>query len=286
MGLSSIISRVVPVAVGFATGGPIGATRVALATEAQKSAEARAKRNFNRQQDAIAREEEQMAEIFGSGSLGSVQAPMAGRTTASAGFGSGFGSFLSDVGRNIVSPIANIYSGIQSFRRTPSTIQQPAITTIGGRGAQESQQSGTLEAGFGGLAGQAFQQASRFLRTPGGAFGTGVVGSLATSLIGPDGQKMRITRRMRSQLRSLLNQTNNNYALVGDFLGLDENQMLEILSKRFRNDGPVVTKAALRKTKQTVRRLKSMCDMYDSLRPTATRRRAPMRRATTTLIKN
>jgi len=47
-----------------------------------------------------------------------------------------------------------------------------------------------------------------------------------------------------------------------------------------------VTKAALRKTKTTVRRLKSMCDMYDSLRPTATRRRAPMRRAATTLISN
>ena len=30
-----------------------------------------------------------------------------------------------------------------------------------------------------------------------------------------------------------------------------------------------------------------MCDMYDSLRPTATRRRTPMKRAsTTTLIKN
>ena len=59
-----------------------------------------------------------------------------------------------------------------------------------------------------------------------------------------------------------------------------------VLLKRFRNDGPVVTKAALRKTKTTVRRLKSMCDMYDSLRPSATRRKAPMRRATTTLIKN
>ena len=91
---------------------------------------------------------------------------------------------------------------------------------------------------------------------------------------------------MRSQLRSLLRQTNNDYALVGDFLNLSMDQMLEILAKRFRNDGPVVTKAALRKTKQTVRRLKSMCDMYDSLRPTAARRRAPMKRATTTLIKN
>jgi hypothetical protein len=63
--------------------------------------------------------------------------------------------------------------------------------------------------------------------------------------------------------------------------------LIFILLKRFRNDGPLVTKAALRKTKQTVRRLKNMCDMYDSLRPTATRRKTPMRRSsTTTLIKN
>ena len=60
-----------------------------------------------------------------------------------------------------------------------------------------------------------------------------------------------------------------------------------ILLKRFRNDGPVITKAALRKTRQTMRRLKSMCDMQADLMPRTTRRRAPMKRATTTtLIKN
>jgi len=70
-------------------------------------------------------------------------------------------------------------------------------------------------------------------------------------------------------------------------LGIDQQTLVFILLKRFRNDGPVVTKAALRKTKQTVRRLKSMCDMYDDLRPRATaRRRSPMKRATTTLISN
>ena len=69
---------------------------------------------------------------------------------------------------------------------------------------------------------------------------------------------------------------------------VDDRTFVLILTKRFRNDGPVVTKAALRKTKTTIRRLKDMCDMYDSLRPRATARRrtTPMRRATTTLIKN
>ena len=78
-------------------------------------------------------------------------------------------------------------------------------------------------------------------------------------------------------------------ALFAQLSGIQvgEQEFVLILTKRFRNDGPVVTKAALRKTRTTVRRLKSMCDMYDSLRPAATRRKAPMKRATsTTLIRN
>ena len=69
-------------------------------------------------------------------------------------------------------------------------------------------------------------------------------------------------------------------------LGVSPEMFVQVLLKRFRNDGAVVTKAALRKTKRTVNRLKGMCDMYDSLRPSATRRRTPMKRASTTLISN
>jgi hypothetical protein len=71
-------------------------------------------------------------------------------------------------------------------------------------------------------------------------------------------------------------------------LRISEEMLVALLLKRFRNDGPVVTKAALRKTKQTIRRLHSMQDVLKSITPTAAgRRRAPMKRATTTtLIKN
>ena len=92
---------------------------------------------------------------------------------------------------------------------------------------------------------------------------------------------------MKSQARMVLNMTGGNISAAADMLGIDQNTLIMILLKRFRNDGPVVTKAALRKTRQTVRRLKSMCDMYDSFRPRAAARRSPMKRATTTtLIKN
>ena len=91
---------------------------------------------------------------------------------------------------------------------------------------------------------------------------------------------------MKSQYRAVLNLAQGDYSLASNMIGVSEDFFIMVLLKRFRNDGPVVTKAALRKTKTTVRRLKSMCDMYDSLRPTATRRRSPMKRASTTLISN
>ena len=126
------------------------------------------------------------------------------------------------------------------------------------------------------------------LKSPLGQIGIGTGVGSALSLISTDGKQMRVTRKMKSQLKNLLRMTNNNYALVGDFLNLNQDQMLFILNKRFRNDGPVVTKAALRKTKSTIRKLHNMQDVLKSITPTAAgRRRAPIKRAmSTTLIKN
>lgn len=287
MGISSILSRVVPTAVAFATGGPVAAATTFTTTEMKKRSEARQKRTVNRINTEIAQENERMAEIFGSGNYSSIQAPMVRPTTQQAGFGAGFGEFLTDVGRNIVSPFASLASQVAPFFGR-SEVQQPAVTTTRRMGAQESQSSGTTTAFIGGPGlGQAISTASRFLRTPQGQIGTGLGIGAIGSFLGADGKPIRITRKMKSQYRSVLNLAGGDYALAADMVGVSQDFFISVLLKRFRNDGPVVTKAALRKTKQTVRRLKSMCDMYDSLRPTAARRRAPMKRATsTTLIKN
>lgn len=166
--------------------------------------------------------------------------------------------------------------------------QQPAITTVTNVGAQESQGSGSIQsAGMGALLPSVIGGARSLLKSPLGQIALGGGAGLALQGMGSGPSGMRITRKMKSQARMVLNMTGGNLSAASQMLGVDENTLVMILLKRFRNDGPVVTKAALRKTKQTVRRLKSMCDMYDSLRPTATRRKAPMRRASsTTLIKN
>ena len=97
-------------------------------------------------------------------------------------------------------------------------------------------------------------------------------------------KKLRVTRRLRSQVKKAVEMF--GVEAVADQMGTDVEVIFYILTKKMRNDGPYVTKAAVRKTRQTVRKMKNLCDMYDDLRPAA-KRRAPVRRSTTnTLIKN
>jgi hypothetical protein len=97
-------------------------------------------------------------------------------------------------------------------------------------------------------------------------------------------KKLRVTRRLRSQVKRAVEMF--GVEMVAEQMGVDVNVIFYILTKKMRNDGPYVTKAAVRKTRQTVRKMKNLCDMYDDLRPPA-RRRAPARKSTSnTLIKN
>ena len=63
--------------------------------------------------------------------------------------------------------------------------------------------------------------------------------------------------------------------------------LMDILVKRFRNDGSFVTKAAFRKTRQTIRKLKSMKNLLSEVSTTRpVRRRTAGSRSNTTLRKN
>jgi hypothetical protein len=283
--LSNFIKKAAPVVATVAPGTPIG-TAAAAVTYAQAKQEQSYQRKLAEQRQR--EEQKKMSEFFGSNSTGlsRVQAPMMGQrvTTQQAGFGSSIGSFLSDVGQNIVSPLSGLFSQVRPFISQQSQ-GQPALPTRSNLGGQESQESGVTSAFVGGIP-NVLGQAARFLRTPAGQVGTGLIGGIGASLLGGGNGGMRITRKMKSQYRAVLNLAGGDYDQAAAMIGVSTDMFIMVLLKRFRNDGAVVTKAALRKTKTTVRRLKSMCDMYDSLRPTATRRKAPMRRASTTLISN
>lgn len=286
MGIASIVGRVLPAVVGYAQGGPVAAAAsFAAADKARNEAKKirMAQADYEAQMKGRQQMDPYLQSYVGGTSVPTIrQAP----TTQNAGFGSSFGSFLGDVGRNILGPLGNVFSSpvLQPFI-TPQSIGQPAQPSQGAQMGQESSRSGTQEAFVGSIP-NVLGQAAKFLRTPSGQIGTGLVGGIGASLLGGSTPSVRITRKMKSQYRSILNLAGGNYQMAADMIGVSDDFFIAVMLKRFRNDGPVVTKAALRKTKTTVRRLKSMCDMYDSLRPTATRRKSPMKRASTTLISN
>lgn len=94
-------------------------------------------------------------------------------------------------------------------------------------------------------------------------------------------KKLRVTRKLKSNVKKAVEMFGVEF--VAEQMGVDVEVVFYILTKRMRNDGPYVTKAAVRKTRATVRKMKHLCDMYDDLRPVA-KRRPPMRKAATTRI--
>ena len=283
--LDKIVSVALPATIGFVTGGPAGAVAGGVSGAQAEKAKRRQKQLIQKAQQEQQRRFNQMEfDIRGTGLKQGVDYYGMPQKQTQAGFGSGFGSFLSDVGSNIVSPITSLFSQVRPFISQQS-VGQPALPTRSNLGGQESQESGVTSAFVGGVP-NILGQAARFLRTPAGQIGTGLAGGIGASMLSGGNGGMRITRKMKSQYRAVLNLAQGDYDQAAAMIGVSTDMFIAVLLKRFRNDGPVVTKAALRKTKTTVRRLKSMCDMYDSLRPTATRRKAPMRRASTTLISN
>ena len=263
----------------------------AVAFVSSKIAQDTARRDFKRAQE---QERKKAMELFNSSSIPTIQRNLAATTPVLGTQSSGGGFFdtvrggLREVGGFVSDVFSSGIPQLLGVQRPAGVRQQPAVTSVTNIGAQESQGSGSIQAGAGSLLAPVLSGARNLLKTPQGQLALGGGTALVGSLFGGDAKQMRITRKMKSQARMVLNMTGGNLSAAADMLGIDENTLVMILLKRFRNDGPVVTKAALRKTKQTIRRLHSMQDVLKSITPTATmRRRAPMKRAsTTTLIKN
>ena len=212
------------------------------------------------------------------------------------GLGSAIGSFGRDVGGFVsdIAPALNLFGvGTQPQRTNAGT----AISVDVGR-PQETSSSGELLGANLGMGGLLLQGARQLTRSPAGQTALGFGAGAAGALLAGDGQSApRITRKMKSDVRRIYmmagmdpNMTAQILNNMGTYPRMNFNASLVffILTKRFRNDGPVVTKAAVRKTKTTLRRMKGVVDMYNSVcKPTT--RRAPARRTApkaVQLIKN
>jgi hypothetical protein len=209
--------------------------------------------------------------------------------TSIGDFGRGVGGFFQDI-----QPFTNLFGGGGGMQRTNSG----TASTIIRQRPDETAMSGEILGANLGMGGALVSAGRQLFRSPGGqtALGFGA-GALGAALSGGGGGAPRITRKMKSDVRRIYmmagmdpNVTAQILNNMGTYPRMDFNASLVffILTKRFRNDGPVVTKAAVRKTKTTLRRMKGVVDMYNSVcKPTT--RRAPMRRAApkaVQLIKN
>lgn len=286
--IGSVLSRVVPTAIGFATGGPIGAATSLAGVETAK----RTQKNLERA-EFMYQQDPGISQGFSG----------INPSTASAGSGSFFGNlgqtiggFGRDVGGFVqdIAPALNLFGiGGQPQRTNAGT----AATIIRQR-PDETAQSGEILGANLGMAPALFQAGRNFLRTPGGQTALGFGGAALGAAFAGDGQSApRITRKMKSDVRRIYMMAGMDPAATAQILNnlgtyprmnFNASLVFFILTKRFRNDGPVVTKAAVRKTKTTLRRMKGVVDMYNSVcKPTT--RRAPARRAApkaVQLIKN
>lgn len=225
---------------------------------------------------------------FASSTLGDAATALASIANPVNQFASFFGSDTPLIGPTTRNP--SVSGTTPRENKDTGTAAGNQITIQTGGGMQPQQ------AFMGGLP-NLIGQASRFLRNPGTL--TGIGGGAVGAFLGtqPGTSTPRITRRMRSEVRRLLMLTGGNYDIVSQFMNqsgkyprinFTPQLLMAILIKRFRNDGSFVTKAAVRKTRSTIRKLKSMSNLLKEVSSTTTRRRT-MRRVSggsTTLIKN
>ena len=288
--LSNLLKDVAPVVATVAPFVP-GGQAVAIAASAKVAADQRAAAKYQQslQQQRIQKQMAIGLDAFGG--PGEITRPFS-PPVQQPGFFDRLGGIASNVGNTLLTGLESAVPSVINravFGSRPQTVmQQPALTTVTNVGAQESQGSGSIQAGMGSLLPGLLTAGRNLLKSPAGQLAIGTGTGVALSGMGSAPSGMRMTRKMKSQARMVLNMTGGNLSAAADILGIDQNTLVMILLKRFRNDGPVVTKAALRKTKQTIRRLHNMQDVLKSITPTATmRRRTPTKRAsTTTLIKN
>jgi len=134
-----------------------------------------------------------------------------------------------------------------------------------------------------------FQQANvlPFVRPGVGAIGTAVGAGAAVIMDILTGRptKLIITRKLKREAERAAEFYMNDLDMVAEYLSrtkgkrFTEDIVVDILLKKFTNQGPYVTKAAVRKTRSTIKKLNTLSKLEAEIcKP---RRRAPARRTAT-----
>lgn len=206
----------------------------------------------------------------------------------------GFSEGISSTGDRPDVATAPAAAGVDSRATTLNISQTGQLTPSGSRGTMASQNMG-----IGGLINPLLGVGSNIVRNlsrPGvGGAVTGFGGAVAADLIVDafgNTKKLVITRRLQRDVKKAFTMTGGAVGFISansmNLFGrsLSEDQIFMILFKTFKNQGPYVTRAAVRKTRSTIRKMEVLCDLKDRLTPA--RRAAPRRRmpAKSTTITN
>jgi hypothetical protein len=169
-----------------------------------------------------------------------------------------------------------------------SQVRRPTISpSAQGFGVQPTQ-AFIGGAGLGALATQGIGAATRLLSRPGvgglvGGLGAGAVVDFFIDQFGQQ-KKLVITRKMQRDVKKLFMMSGGDFNMTAELYrmatgrSITGEQVVKIITKTFKNQGPYVTKAAVRKTRSTIRKMETLCDLKDRLAPP--KRRAPARRRT------
>ncbi|RPF80808.1 MAG: hypothetical protein CBC65_003725, partial [Rhodothermaceae bacterium TMED105] len=146
-----------------------------------------------------------------------------------------------------------------------------------GFGPAMAQQAFIGGAGLGALATQGIGAATRLLSRPGvgglvGGLGAGAVVDFFIDQFGQQ-KKLVITRKMQRDVKKLFMMSGGDFNMTAELYrmatgrSITGEQVVKIITKTFKNQGPYVTKAAVRKTRQTIRKMETLCDLKDRLAP-------------------
>jgi len=170
----------------------------------------------------------------------------------------------------------------------PAGVDSPATVSPVSQTSMVPQQAFVGGFGLPGIAAQGFGAAARLLSRPGvgglvGGLGAGAAVDFFIDQFGQE-KKLVITRKMQRDVKKLFMMSGGDFNMTAELYrmatgrSINGEQVVKIITKTFKNQGPYVTKAAVRKTRSTIRKMETLCDLKDRLCPP--KRRAPARRRT------
>lgn len=233
----------------------------------------------------------QLAVSFGSQLLSNALGNIGGDNGFFSDIGRTFGRVFGGIGPSGPDP-SPPPAGIDSPATLTNLSQTSALPQLPSFRSTQPVAMGTMMApttAFGGnLLGPVLGAGRSLLKNPGisGALtgiGGAMVSDVVTDMFG-NTKKLIITRKLQRDVKKVFILSGGDLEFVADrsmkLFGksLSEDQILAILFKTFSNQGPYVTKAAVRKTRATIRKMETLCDLKDRLCPP--KRRAPARRRT------